>query len=322
MTSNTETQQTGRGCIFYNFGRRYAARLLVALFTLRKFYNGPITVFLLDDEAGHELKPSIEQLDVNVILTEGLSKSFDRHRIFYSSPYQTTLSFDSDMIFTGPIDELWEPLERDGLLVTRFHAPAYGIDGTQAHPKFPNRVGHLQSVKELLKAEDYAMAHQRMVKEKIDVNIGTIGISRPLGDPFLVEWADHLERARGQEIELLDELLVVALIGKYKHFFADEKWNCPADEYFRQTNLTEAKIIHYFGDGAKIGKIRMGRNRNTWAGRKWFEAYGEAAQKINFRPWRAHDYAIASPLERLLAFSPRKKLKGLKKLMRRIPGAG
>jgi hypothetical protein len=68
---------------------------------------------------------------------------------------------------------------------------------------------------------------------------------------------------------LLDEMLVVALIGDYPHFLADEIWNCPADECFRRTNLADAVIIHYFADGHHLfGNQRMGRNPGTWAGKK------------------------------------------------------
>src|SRR4051794_6086885 len=98
-------KQEGRGIVIFHFGYAYALRLLVCLYTLRKHYAGPVTVFLRDDKAGRRLAPLLEKLDINVEMKPWLTRSFDRHKVFLESPYSTTLSIDSDTIFQGPIDE-------------------------------------------------------------------------------------------------------------------------------------------------------------------------------------------------------------------------
>ena len=131
MSSNVGKDQKGRGCVYYNFGKVYVARLLVSVYSLRKHYSGPVTVFLADDPSVNKLREVLQKFQIDVIIKNDLSKSFDRHKIFFESPYETTLSFDSDTIFMGPIDQLWEPLERHGVLETRFHIPPYGIGGVR-----------------------------------------------------------------------------------------------------------------------------------------------------------------------------------------------
>lgn len=310
-------QQAGRGCVFFNFGATYALRLLVSIHSLRRFYDGPVTVFLVKDATSDALKAAIESLGVDVRLFEHLSKSFDRHRLFYESPYVTTLTLDSDMIFCAPIDDLWEPLEQNGVLVTRFHAPAYGIDGTPERPGNHNRVALLASLKGILDGDVYDKAVHRLVHDGIDVNIGVLGISRTRGDAFLDDWAHHMERGRSAAPQLLDEMLVVALLGQHQHYLADEKWNCPADEFFRRTNLADAKVIHYFGDGSRQYGIRQGRNRATWAGMKWFEYYHAAARQLDLKPWQDVDTALPGRFEvfltNLIDYADRRRAKRSKR---------
>lgn len=278
---------TGRGCIFFNYGGVYALRLLVALHSLRKFYSGPISVFLIEDDFSHELASDLSRLDAAVLRIRYLSKSYDRHRMFLTSPYRTTLAFDSDLVFCSSIDPMWEPLERMGLLVTRFYPAPYGIEGTPERPG--GRVALINGIRHLIDDDTYAKALRRVTVEQQDVNIGVMGISRPRGNAFLSDYSEHMERGRMGPVALLDEMLVVALLSRHRHCLADEFWNCPADEFFRRTNLRDARIIHYFGEGASYRGMVYGRNRNTWAGKRWFDAFESAARDLPLDKWVARD---------------------------------
>jgi hypothetical protein len=180
-----EREQKGRGCVFFDFGTRCALQLLVSIHSLRKYYDGPITVFLAPDEHSNALKQDIERFGATVSRMDNLSKSYDRHRIFIESPYATTLSFDSDIIFRGPVDALWEPLEQEGVLVTRFYAPPYGVDGKARSHGFASRIQLLSNAKALLEPATFERALKRMVDERIDINVGVLGVSRPKGDMLL-----------------------------------------------------------------------------------------------------------------------------------------
>lgn len=286
MTTNSTPT---RGCVFFNFGTAYAVRLLVALYSLRKHYAGPVTVFLVADAHSTALGADLEALGAEVIVLDSLSKSFDRHRLFLESPYQTTLALDCDMIFMGPIDPVWEQIEETGVFLTRFHAPAYGIDGTPHHPGYLSRVGLLLQVRPVVGTELFEKGVRRMIRQHIDINVGVMGISRPAGDTFLADMARHLEIGRPQKVPLLDEMVVVAMAGNYPHHLAAETWNCPADEYFRQTNLADARVIHYFGEGYSFEDVPFGRNPVTWAGRKWLAMFREASEHVPLARWTGFD---------------------------------
>ena len=292
MTTETNlnpVKQQGRGIVIFHFGYAYALRLLVCLYTLRKYYPGPLTVFLRDDKAGRELRHIIESLGIAVEMKQGFSQSFDRHRVFLESPYATTISIDSDTIFRGPIDELWEPLEREGVLLTRFRAHPYGVEGTPERRGWGDRISLLDGIKSLLKSEDYDAARERLLVHGIDINIGLMGFSRPTGDAFLREWAEHMERGQGLKASIMDEMLINALQGRHRCHLVDDKWNCPASEFYRLTNVFDARMIHYFADGSRIFGARMARSMSSLAGRLWLKAYAEAGQHLDLVRWRKYD---------------------------------
>jgi hypothetical protein len=129
-----------------------------------------------------------------------------------------------------------------------------------------------------------------------------------------------MEIGRDLKVVLLDEMLVVALIDRYPHFLADEIWNCPADEYFRRTNLSDAVAIHYFADGVHLfNDRRLGRNPQTWAGRKWYEACFKTAGVIDLTDWRILDPKFDRSVEPVFAGPPGAALRyGLRDVERGI----
>lgn len=307
-----------RGCVFFNFGDAYALRLLVSVFSLRRVYTGPVTVLLAHDTAGEALRAQLEGLDCEVVFVDRVSRSWDRHRFFHESTYEATLVFDSDLIFLAPIDELWAPLERDGLLVTRFHPDPNGVDGSPGSPGWGNRSGELDQIRDLVDPEALEATTRRLLEERIDVNVGVMGVARPRGDAFLADWSARMERGNGAGIQLLDELLVVALLSQHRHALVDEAWNCPADEFFRRTNLADARVIHYFADGHRVHGLRLGRNRSTWAGKRWYEVYEQAALELDLRRWRYLDPTFQRPASRFVAAGTR----AARSAVRRATGLG
>lgn len=288
------SQPASRGCVFFNFGTAYGLRLLVAIASLRNHYSGPVAVLVTPDPENEALIRDLRLLDAETIVTPRLSKSFDRNRVFEESPYEATLSFDADMIFKAPIDELWGPLETEGLLLTRFFAPPFGVDGSPAKPGFASRIHLLSGIRHLVEDAMFQRAAQAMLQDRVDINIGVMGVTRSKGAPFLEEWAACLEKGRQEKIILLDEMLVVALATRHRHVLAGEEWNCPADEFFRRTPLPDAKIIHYFAEGNRIHGIPLGRHSQSWAGHKWYEEYQRAAARLDLSRWVALDPVLGA----------------------------
>ncbi|MFT7529860.1 MAG: hypothetical protein ACI9FD_000863 [Gammaproteobacteria bacterium] len=298
---NLNPPRINHGCVFFNYGSACVLRLLVAIYTLRKYYDGPVSVLLVEDDNSDRLARELELLHCQVIYIDQLSKSWHRHKLIEASPYQTSLLFDSDLIFQSPIDDLWSLTKSNGLLLTRFYAPPWGIDGSEIRPCGLSRVGLLKGVRELVAADTFSNALNRMLVDRIDINIGVMGVERDLSGSFLNDLSNAMEKSISGKITLLDEMLVVALSAKHSHYLADEAWNCPADEFFRRTNLADAHIIHYFADNERVGGARLGRNPATWAGKKWYINYKSAANDLNLRYWQKRDPMFIGAMARTLA---------------------
>lgn len=170
------------------------------------------------------------------------------------------------------------------------------MDGHAARPGFANRIQHLNDIKPLLTESKYKRAMEQLLTDEIDVNTGVVGYRKGKGNTYLRDWDGRIER--GRSIVLVDEMTAVALRHKYEHFLADEKWNYPADEYFRKTNLRDAAVIHYFADGERLpsGDIVPGRAGRTWAASKWFDYFHNVRSEYDIQPWCRYDRLLGRTL--------------------------
>jgi hypothetical protein len=290
-----------RGCVFFNFGASRAIQLFVALHSLREVYQGPITLFLIKDDPhqdrlGAQIKEAFNVSLFWINRPQSTTRSNNKQISLQFSPYRATIAFDSDLLFLKPIDPLWEPLEEKGVLLTRFSPNPYGIDGNAENPGFANRVQHLNDIKHLLSDDEYRQTIRQLLVDEIDVNTGVVGHVKGKGDAFLQDWIRRIEQ--GVSIILIDEILAVSLLHRYPHFLADEKWNCPADEFFRKTNLRDAAIIHYFADGTRLrfGNIVLGRAGHTWASTKWFSHFYKVRSEYKLSEWCKYDNVLCRSL--------------------------
>ena len=216
--------------------------------------------------------------------------------LFTLSPYKTTLMFDGDVLFLKNFDELWQPLEEKGFLLTRFHANPYGVNGTATDHRWAYRLGHLEDIRPLLSEEEFFAARKKLLEDKVDINIGVMGYSRHRGNVFMRDFLIRIKKAKKRKMttSCLDEMIILALSNKYPHYLAEEKWNCPADVFFKKTSLKEAVIVHYFADGTQVEGCKMGRQADTEAGRLWFSKFNELSEKIDLSYWKKYDEVVKS----------------------------
>ena len=236
-----------RGCVFFNFGTEYIIKLYVAIYSLRKIYDGAITLMLDENEEKQkDLANEVSNLSVDVqwFNTSILHKSTIKQFLLRESPYDSTLIFDGDLLFLSPIDKLWEPLERNGVLATRFYPNPFGLNGSPKQHQWGTRIGVLLQLRPILSEEEVKMARYRILKKRIDINIGVFGYVKDKGAEFLNEFTSKMDLAfqKGMHPGILDEFVIISIIYKHPHCLADEKWNCPADEFFRKTDIKKASI--------------------------------------------------------------------------------
>lgn len=105
-----------RGIIMFNRGPKMLINALVALYSLRKHYQGPIT-FYVEDPTPSEFDQAIKNFDCNVVRldTKHEMKTLVRKSsLFENPPYDLTLWMDLDTVTIGSVDKMFDYLiEKD-----------------------------------------------------------------------------------------------------------------------------------------------------------------------------------------------------------------
>jgi hypothetical protein len=261
-----------RGVMFFNFGDKCVARLLTAIYTLREVYKGPITVALAkNDEANVLLSKDLEGFSVDILWFDFVSKvkrnikSILKPHLFTLSPYETTLMFDGDLIFTKPLDHLFEKTEEFGFLVTHF-SEWYSNGATMSR-----RVRKLSKIFNN-KQMDAALEHHPAV------NIGVLGYNKEKGGKLLRKWTQVTKDVAG--IFIADEIAMQGVYFWYDHYMAEGKYNYSC--HFGR-DFDKAVVIHYHGN--------KHTNMERYSSRLWWGAVGCIREKhdIDISKWLAAD---------------------------------
>ena len=117
-----ENSRKTKGILYYNRGNKCLIRLVVSLFSLRKHWDGEITV-VQDGPVGTILK---EALTKNFRVSFIESRDSDvatlvrKIQISMLTPYNLTVYLDSDTIVVKPFDELFEEASKHDFVFVRF----------------------------------------------------------------------------------------------------------------------------------------------------------------------------------------------------------
>jgi len=110
-----------KGIIMFNKGDKIVVRAIVALYSLRKWYDGPITFFVEQypkefDEVLKYFKCDIVHNDLNQNYRVLVRKT----EMFKNSPYDRTLWLDADVVVTGKLDEMFSYLDNADFVIPHF----------------------------------------------------------------------------------------------------------------------------------------------------------------------------------------------------------
>lgn len=225
------------GCCFFNFGGKCITRLLVSIYTLRKVYDGNITLMLAkNDEHNEKLAKHLNKLNVDIQwfdlkrLRRG-TKSAIKPKLFKESKYDNTLMLDGDLLFLKPIDDLFKHINDSGTVLTHF-CGWFNNGRTMAR--------RLDILKECF---DDAQMTKVLGKHK-SVNIGVMGVSKERGKKFLRKWEEITGKLAGKFIA--DEIAAHVYIW-YDNYIADGTYNqsCKITD---QDTILDNKVIHYHGN--------------------------------------------------------------------------
>jgi len=198
------------GCVFFNYGHRCIIRLLTSLYSLRQYYDGPITVLLnINDKHNQDLIDDMGSFNVTIRFFS-FANALERWRciikpyIISQSPYTYTLLVESDILFIKHIDEIWPHIKNHDLVLTKL----------------------------------------RIKKKR--ANIGIMGINNPTdSNPLITQWRELVELMfYNKNPQAIDEKAINIISKQYKTKLLDRSWNL-ASKYPLDR---ETRAIHFIGD--------------------------------------------------------------------------
>jgi hypothetical protein len=257
---------TKRGVLYYNTGTACAVRLLVALVSLRRHYDGPVTI-LSEGEASHEKCRAIaaatgaEFKEWNCEVPEGPNRVYlAKTRYFAGTPYETTVALDSDTLVVGGIEELFEQAEEASFCVSQL--ADWRSSGSTIAARIRGWAPWLPADIEL--ALHFGPA----------INCGVVSFRK---DATIFE--DWLRLALpGRRNFIPDESCCQVILHRYPHRILDGRWNrsCKHDN----PDDAETRIIHYHG-------AKHCRPGLPFHGNRWVAAWEQVrkANLANIRRW-------------------------------------
>ena len=226
-----------RGIIYFNVGTGCLVRILVSLFSLRKHYNGPVSL-LHDGDLPEWVKVELKWLNADIVklpAPKAKRALVRKSQLWRYTPYRTTLFFDADTLILADPSPLFKEIEKTGIMT--YHFSGWKTTGGKIARRI--KAWHpIRSEKQIQDALNYGKA----------VNTGIHGyVAKPqqLSNPFLEDW--ERTTVKGYEKNctriLVDELAWQILLPYYDCTIVGEEWGCSV----KFGNLKKAKIIHYHG---------------------------------------------------------------------------
>lgn len=247
------------GVIYLNAGRKMLPRLLVSVYSLKKYYNGPISIISIGEESKEISSIICKNLEINFVNVEQNLTCrhyywFEKSRTHLYTPYDNTIFIDSDTLVVGSINELFDEIEQNDFIV----------------PQFSNWLSSGSRISKRLKSWNHI--DEDLVKRAIEskmpsVNVGVYGFKKTA--EFMKHWFDFT--IQNPTAPLPEETSCHLLLKKYKGKIISNKYNCSCKH--DNPRLDDVKIIHYHG--RKHCRFKNGQplfNSDLWI-KAWKEIF-------------------------------------------------
>lgn len=257
------------GVIYYNNGTSCAVRLLISIYTLRKHYTGQITILSEGDETISEkiasmFKADFKKISLN-IPTGKNAILLAKPKIYEVAPYDNNLWLDADTIILNNIDDIFEIIEKNSLVVAQFS-------------NWKTNEGIIAKRINMWK-KFYPELTECALSFGPAINCGVVGFRK--NATIFNDWYDM--SLVGRRIFIADESCLQLIIGMFEHKIVDPIWNtsCKYGEITKNT-----KIIHFHGKK----HCRIG-DPVPFNGQLWLNIYYEVLKNniLDVQSWTPSD---------------------------------
>lgn len=231
------------GVIYLLTGPAHGVRLVVSLWTLRRHYQGPVTVYTTQTEShiigaycAEDPQLRVEHCRTTLVNTPRNASFLTKLELLPASPYEVTVYLDADTLIAGRVEPLLEAAAQSQFAATQF-ATWQACGRTVRH--------RLEAWRSIRQDRFESAWLSRLIDEAIGerpaVNGGVFAFQRSAS--LLSAWRE-LAHA-GCDTFICDELALQMLLPRFSHQVLDCRFNC-SPIYARRT--TDVRVWHLHGE--------------------------------------------------------------------------
>lgn len=246
---------SSQGVLYLLTGAAHAVRLVVSLWSLRKYYDGDITVYTTRPGSHRigELCVADERLRIT---HEKMSLDDTRRNSSYvaktvvmaSAPYDTNLFLDADTLIVDGISELLDLSDDEECIATQFS------NWTTQRRVIRKRLESWRDVQSELFTEDWMNdTIDAAVQPQPAINTGVLAFRKDA--TILAAWRELTHAGRKKFI--CDEIAFQLLLNQHPHRILDCRFNCSPTH---ARNSSDVRIWHFHGDK----HVRRESGRQIW----------------------------------------------------------
>jgi len=233
-----------KGIMMFNRGDFMMINAIVALYTLRKHYEGDITFYVQKPcSCMNEFKKSLEYFNCNVVEIEDKSDYKTlvmKNSLFENPPYDKTLWMDTDTVTVGKVDEMFSYLDDKDVDLCIPNFCGWVSDGNSISKRINRFKGIIEDkyIKEALKHHPA-------------INTGILSFRKSdKWSKFVRDWTDFAYQGSLRRIFIPDETVCQVLypsMGEWglKYFIAPTDFNVSVLHDHGKSK--DRRIIHFHG---------------------------------------------------------------------------
>lgn len=232
-----------RGVIMFNRGDKIVVRAIVALYTLRKYWNGPVT-FYVEKPYPSEFDEVLKYFKCDIVHNEerqDYRTLVRKNSLFEIAPYDKNLWLDADVVVAGPIDDMFNYLDEHNV---DFCIPHFCGWKSNGHA-ISRRIKRFNGI-----AEEKYM--KKALEENPAINTGILSFKQSdKWKEFVRYWTDLAHKGSLKRIFIPDEVACQILypsMGEWglKYFIGPTDFNVsPLHDHGQSKN---PKVYHFHGD--------------------------------------------------------------------------
>ena len=221
---------TTRGVIMYNRGTKCVVRSIICMESLRKHWDGPVTMFL-EEPFPADYVNVLKHFNVDIIRSDNPSTGTMVRSIEVSlqAPYDYNMWLDTDTIVIGPFDEMFDLLDNYDVAIPHFSA--WWSDGRAISKRVKRYEG---------KCSDAIITEA--LNHHPAINCGVYSFRKDC--KFLHDWLALAKKGDGKMF-IPDEVAFQTLYPQFPSVhIAPMKYNVSV---FHDPGTEDPRIIHYHG---------------------------------------------------------------------------